>query len=288
MKVKRRSRKAFREQARIEEIGPEKAAMYLGTMCQQRNLRIQRVSYLADEMTAGRFLLTNDAITFNRRGELINGQHRLRAVIASGKPQRFLVLRQVTDDTIYVLDVGGLRTDGDHFKLAGVDLASRAAIGVRLLHDILYADPIHPIKVNANVLLSMSLRHPRIQDFIRLAMQEGGSGARLISETIIGPLAYVVSFEDDEFSNLMLHRLLTGDGLRSGDPLHTAREKIIRLKATGLLMRRQEILPLLVRAINCNHRGERVSKLYLNSKVALEEELIGLAACREFDQRMIT
>ena len=39
---------------------------------------------MADDMRAGRFVVTHQAIAFDAKGNLIDGQHRLRAVIMSG------------------------------------------------------------------------------------------------------------------------------------------------------------------------------------------------------------
>ena len=49
-----------------------------------RPLRSSRVRALAADMVAGRFTLNNDMITFAPDGRLLNGQHRLSAVVLSG------------------------------------------------------------------------------------------------------------------------------------------------------------------------------------------------------------
>ena len=102
----------------LKTIAPQEALFLLENLHDnQRSIRTKAVSILEKEMRQGTFKLSTDAILI-LRGKLGNGQHRLTAVVQSGKPQQFLVLK-TNDESIYkVLDCGMRRTIGDAMNLA--------------------------------------------------------------------------------------------------------------------------------------------------------------------------
>lgn len=96
----------------------------------QRKLRKSHVTMLAKEMTKGTFL-SFTTIGFvkhqNGRTELIDGQHRLHAVVSSGMPQEFaIVTRSVeTEDEVADIygytDIGRRRAPRDYFSALKLD-----------------------------------------------------------------------------------------------------------------------------------------------------------------------
>jgi len=69
--------------ARIK-IGPEKAAELLENNDHNRKITQSRVSEYASEMRNGMWMYNGESITRSVSGKLMDGQHRLLAVIASG------------------------------------------------------------------------------------------------------------------------------------------------------------------------------------------------------------
>src|SRR5437870_5147015 len=67
------------------EVGPELATRWLEGNVHNRKLREDVVARYARDMKAGRWLLTHEPIAFNKNGDtLVDGQHRLWAVVESG------------------------------------------------------------------------------------------------------------------------------------------------------------------------------------------------------------
>lgn len=118
----------------IEHIGPDRASEMLAHMYQkQRNQRPGWVSRLAGEMKAHKFKLSCDAVVLVG-DELMNGQHRLSAVVESKTTQPFLVLR-TEDKKIYeIIDSGIKRTVADCIDGENKTLLSAIAMWV-MKHD---------------------------------------------------------------------------------------------------------------------------------------------------------
>lgn len=103
-----------------EEITPATAAMWLGHNDRNRTLRRPLITQYADEMTAGRWRLTGDPIRFSGKGRLLDGQHRLHAIVQSQTEHRMLVIRGLEDHAQLAMDTGAKRTAGDALGLKGI------------------------------------------------------------------------------------------------------------------------------------------------------------------------
>lgn len=152
--------------AQVETIGPVKAQQYLDLMGRNRKKRGRLKQRFTDAMAAGHWKLTGEAIKFNTRGELIDGQHRLEAIIESGKSVQILVCRNVPDEAFMELDTGGTRTPGDLLTVAGYDYTNGVASAIRNITSIyeIEAQQIRPSsiarkRVEPEVLLEYAEEH---------------------------------------------------------------------------------------------------------------------------------
>lgn len=74
-------------------IGPEEAQKFLDSQIRNRTVRQSKVKAMARDMVEGRWGFNGDPIRFDvDSGELIDGGHRLRAVVQSGTKQHFVVV----------------------------------------------------------------------------------------------------------------------------------------------------------------------------------------------------
>lgn len=64
-----------------------------------------------------KWMVVPDCIAFNIDGFMMNGQHRLHAIIKSGIPQMICVMRGLHPDAMIVTDTGKARTYKDAFEL---------------------------------------------------------------------------------------------------------------------------------------------------------------------------
>lgn len=104
----------------VELITPEMAREYLFSQGTNRNINSTRVSDYALRMGRGEWKI-GQPIIFDENGCLIDGQHRLRAVIKYGKPVEFAVIKGVPNDSKTVIDIGQRRTTSQIAKLSGID-----------------------------------------------------------------------------------------------------------------------------------------------------------------------
>jgi hypothetical protein len=108
----------------IVYITPEIAQSLLERNEMNRNLKPQHVSTYAQQMKEGKFLsLNGQTISISgtlTTGRLIDGQHRLHAIIESQVTLPFIVVTNLSDDVISTIDIGAKRSVGDLFDMNGI------------------------------------------------------------------------------------------------------------------------------------------------------------------------
>lgn len=99
---------------RQETITPEKAREYLGMNTNNyRTVNKSRVDSYAADMVSGRWQFNGETIKFNSKGELVDGQHRLNAIVKANIPVNMII---VTDCEADVFDIGQSRSLGQLAK----------------------------------------------------------------------------------------------------------------------------------------------------------------------------
>lgn len=121
------------------EVTPDLAELWLGKMANNRRLRSNRVAKLVNAMNADRFRVTHQGVAFNMKGELVDGQHRLQAIVASGKPQWMWVYEGLTREAVLVIDTHATRSVADGCTLVGVPTTPREVAAIRRMWSSVYA-----------------------------------------------------------------------------------------------------------------------------------------------------
>jgi hypothetical protein len=128
----------------VTDVTPEMAERWMALNKVNRNVRSVKVSQYAADMTEGNWLLTGEAIKFSESGRLLDGQHRLLAVIQANVTVQMFVTQGLPDNTQAVMDTGVKRLAADNLHIAGESnaavLAAVARIGHIVDRDLLYRD----------------------------------------------------------------------------------------------------------------------------------------------------
>ena len=117
----------------IETITPSAAKAYLEFNTNNRNVNTRHVDYLAEAMRNQEWELNGVPIIFSDEGRLIDGQHRLQAIIKSGVSVNALVTRGVKNKSFDTIDMGMKRSIGQVLSMSGVKNAKSVASSIKLI-----------------------------------------------------------------------------------------------------------------------------------------------------------
>lgn len=105
-------------------VTPEMAKAYLEKNTDNRNKRGWWVSGLANQIKRGEWIPTHQGVGITKSGKLVDGQHRLEAIVEANIAVEIMVTTGVRDDAYKVLDNGIKRTMADltgmHMRTAEV------------------------------------------------------------------------------------------------------------------------------------------------------------------------
>jgi len=134
--------------SKVEIITPEMAIEIL----EKHNPRNRKVSehtvqsYAAD-MRNGRWVLNHQGLAFDVNGDLCDGQHRLWAVVFSGKPLETMVTRDlpvseekngIVLNSMDTIDRGRFRQTGQQMQLHGIRSGAATAASCRAIAMLVY------------------------------------------------------------------------------------------------------------------------------------------------------
>lgn len=103
----------------VDVITPQKAAEYLSKNNKNRRLNDKVVKRYANDMAAGHWTLTHQGIAFDSEGFLLDGQHRLNAIIKCGRPVSMLVTKNMDKKSARDMDCGVIRNESHQISMHG-------------------------------------------------------------------------------------------------------------------------------------------------------------------------
>ena len=112
-------------------ITPALAEQFLKmNVVNRKHVRLTWVDTLASEMKQGSFRMTHQGIAFNTKGELLDGQHRLLAIIKSGCTVMMDVAFDCPAETAmeWPVDRGAMRSVGDAMGISPTEASLMDAI----------------------------------------------------------------------------------------------------------------------------------------------------------------
>lgn len=121
--------------ANFETITPQMAKKWLEKNPNNRNLSQRSLNHYIRQIEEGQWVTNGDAIRFQDNDNLMDGQHRLEAIVHTGKPMKCLIVRGLPKEAMPTIDTGRGRTVADHLKLqhkynVNSYTATAAAIGI--------------------------------------------------------------------------------------------------------------------------------------------------------------
>lgn len=246
----------------IVDVTPEKAREILNKQnTRNRSIRQTQVKKIATDIAEGRWKLTSQAISIDTNGVLIDGQHRLAAVVQAGQTVQMLFATDCAADTFDVIDTGLGRTAADVVGLAGGRRASIIAAGIKTT--ALYKE--HPDRIWTNQISSTHTRinqiyteKPDFYDSVAFITDKIRRECNRINPTSIFVLLVLggeAGYSADDMHSFF-SKLSTGEGLDKGCPILCYRQALFNgLKPPGNRNLQQYSVACMIKCFNYYRQG---------------------------------
>jgi hypothetical protein len=217
----------------VIRITPELAAMWLERNSDNRKLRKYRAVVMAREMTEGNWKANGESISFDTAGAIVDGQHRLQAIINSGvvSPDTPIVMgidpsvRPTVDTGLKrnAADVLGMRGEVYAASLAGALQTWAAYYNGDLRRRETYHNRLSHIEV-----LEWLDKWPTIRASVAIGarLASGGRYCLSASEASFVHFAIVQSGVAETIAEAFIAAVLSGADLKSHSPILALRKRL--------------------------------------------------------------
>ena len=254
---------------RTQKMTPAKATQLLEANTANRPLSRATVRLFADAMRRGEWKITHQGIAIDTNGILVDGQHRLAAIVEADIPIELTVFTDVPPETFDVLDTGKRRNAADALAIEGEKNTMQLASMLRTIW--LYDNRPDAAwsgggaRVSNQQILQVLETNPRIREFGPIGEQL--SAATGMIKSAAGAASYLVS-RPNTAAKLQpwLDGVIEGAGLARTDARLKLRNLMLNMarRQAGEVRRRhdtREQVVLYLTAFNAWATGEPVQRL---------------------------
>lgn len=241
--------------AQWELITPEVAEELLKHNVNNRNPRRDRIDKYARIMDLGEWAMTGQPIIVGSDGTVMDGQHRLMAVLRTGRSVWMLVVRGVDPRLMPMIDRGAARTGGDGLKWAGHPYANMSAAAIRQLLVLFQGKSVKDgHSYNAIADHELVDAYPHFEHVIAwaapLAKQVNTALRVAPAKYLAATLWLSVNDCDPESIQDFSRQLISGADLPEGSPILALRSWAVNVSVSKKRLRADEVLIAVVKAWN--------------------------------------
>lgn len=206
----------------VVRVTPELAATWLAANTHNRNMRPTRVRAFADDIAAGRWVPNGETIKFTADGVLIDGQHRLAAIVSAGVSVDLLVVRGLPMSAQETIDTGATRTFGDVLSLRGEQRAAALAATCRIVYEWQVSGGTLPAGHTANPthaqLSDVLAQHPELRHATTVG-QRISYNCPPMPTSLGSLLVWLFERIDLDDANGFVEAMVTGANLATDSPI---------------------------------------------------------------------
>jgi hypothetical protein len=254
--------------AKTQVITPAIASQLIADSAdfRNRNLSSTVVRNYCDQMKHGLWKSNGETIVIDQEGAVINGQHRLHAIVMAGVSVELLVVRGVERSTFSTLDKGRKRVSGDVLFVAGYTETRGLAATINSVYSYL----IDGVFVNARsgsarnvspMIVEFIEEYPMIvisQKYISVASKKM---AWLTPPSAMGALHYLFGLADRNRRDTFFDEFVKNQS-STGHPVHTLIQSHSSRQIALLMKASLEVRAALwIKAWNSYVRGEEIHVL---------------------------
>lgn len=246
-------------QSNVERVSPALARELLERNAANRPVDQRRVKDYARMMREGKWALNGEAVQVSSSGRLLNGQHRMRAVIHANVAVNMLVVRGVDEDVFATYDSGKVRSRPDVLALLGYKNAQHLSAALAVVHayftEELSADGWPAIPKTE--LESTLNAYPQLPDYVS---RTRGNRAPFDSAWLAA-VFYIFACSDLAAAESFMKALSTGELLEAKDPAYLLRERILREAGSKSRRPVAYLVALSIKACEARRVGKRMRYL---------------------------
>lgn len=247
----------------LEQVSPAQAETWLTTNTNNRRIRKTKVDSYARDMESGDWQENGDSVCFDAEGHLIDGQHRLSAVVAAGVSVWLLIVRGLPSKAQDTIDDGAKRTMADTFGFHGVANQHVAAAVVRrvaLWQNGVRANSGSNYQPTKSEQMELWRTDPTLRAAVEATVSIGKKA--LLPPSIVGLTWWLFSQLSPEDCAAFWYGMATGANLEPGSPVLILRDRVAKAMTAPGRIPESQLLAWTIKCWNLWRSDKTVSENY--------------------------
>jgi len=240
--------------AQVERVTPALAAAWLKENTSNRPVSDSHVRFLSGVLRRDEYRLNGEPIIFNGNGELLDGQHRLKACVETGATFESLIVRGVPKDAFATMGECKPRTFGDKAALSGEKFGNQLGAAIRAAFVVIEGRGL--TTYSHQQLFSMLERHPRLR-YWNLRYGSSMPIRKVAKSMVIAVLALGEELHGTEKAEEFFDLLSSGANMDEHHPVLVLRNRLLENRITKVSRLTQTTeLAFLIKAWNAFVTGK--------------------------------
>ena len=209
-------------------ITPDIALAYLAMNGGNRPMSESHVEHLALIMKRGEWVFNGDSIRITSGGRLVDGQHRLNAIVRCGIPQKVMVVTGLEDSVFLTIDCGKSRSASDSLAIEGYACTTALTSCARYAINMEGFGYMHARNINkatSSQILEAIKKNPEMQDSARYGQSK--KSRKFMGVSLLAFCHYWFLKHDYLSGIEFFDEFESGDYSYSNSPVKALKEKLM-------------------------------------------------------------
>jgi hypothetical protein len=248
-----------------ELITPTRAKQLLEANIKNRLVKSKRVDMYANDIVNGRWKEhTGESIKISETGLILDGQHRLHAIIQANKAIVMLVISGLEDSVFDVIDTGSSRNASDAFKISDIKHGNTIP-SIIAMYNLLEEGKKAKVGVNQKATNAMLIEQYYCdedfwQNIAKESHQMYQTFAKILAPSFIGGFYAHFYKINSENAELFMKQLTTGMDV-TNKTISLLRNRLMQDKMSVRKINPTVKMALIIKTWNCFVKGETLKTL---------------------------
>ncbi len=236
----------------IEIITPEIASHYIQKNRDNRPLSPSIVNNYAATMERGSWMFNGDSIRFDEDGYLLDGQHRLYAVMQSGTSMQCFIIRGIPREVFTTIDIGRGRRLADFIALEGYKQSLNMGAALRWVwnyRENKFINISGKLVADTRQLLDLLKNEDGLKESINF-IGRLQSRQKVINLSPAAAFHHIFSEKEEFLATNFFEQLYTGANLSPDSPILSLRNQQMNIRMGSINQSKKHLVISVIKAWN--------------------------------------
>lgn len=244
----------------VIDITPEVAKQLLTKNIGNRPINKIHVDRLSRAMLAGEWKFNGDTICING-DRLIDGQHRLTAVVESGITIRSILVSGLASSVFDTKDIGRHRSAADTLSVIGEVNTRKLAAALSVVDQYMTGRVGEWVRYSNVQMEALLQSHPRIRESVRKC-----GNPKIVRPSVLAACHYLFSLKDAELADAFIEKVMHGKALSEGEPAYVLRERLLANTLSQKKLSMRVLMAFIIKAWNAERDGKHLRVLVFRER----------------------